>query len=120
MSKKRRVKKYKFALSAGSGRVVTAVLVWVLAALLAVAGALAIGNFLGDKADSIAPEDAAPPLYEYSGEDVPAVDALFVDLRSKNNESLEKIAEKLGEGDVSLMLRAGVRRRATNRPLLTR
>ncbi len=105
MSKKHRTKKRK-AQAKGDGGVLTAVLVWVGVAISAALLALLIGNLLGDTADGLPSGVEKPPLYQHEGTGAPTVDAVLLDIGSKNDADIASAVSKLQDrSDVSIVLR---------------
>ena len=106
MEKKRKGRKHRAKISDSSKKILITVIIWISAALVAVLLALTVGNALGDAADSLKTEDAAPPIYEYIGEPAPPVNAFFLNIEGKNNDSVRKTLANLPVGaDVSIVLR---------------
>ena len=84
--------------------------VWASAAALAVIVALAVGNALGDRVESLGgTSSSAPPIYEYNGTDVQPVDAWYLSLSGQTVESRSATIESLPQSvrSVSISLRSG-------------
>ena len=90
MEKKRKGRKHRAKISDSSKKILITVIIWISAALVAVLLALTVGNALGDAADSLKTEDAAPPIYEYIGEPAPPVNAFFLNIEGKTTTRSEK------------------------------
>ena len=86
--------------------------VWLSAAALAIIVALAVGNALGDRAESLGgTPSSTPPIYEYEGADVQPVDAWYLSLSGQTVESISATIESLPQSvsAVSIYLRSGER-----------
>ena len=77
-------RKHRTNRSTESNRTVTAILVWIGVAVLAVVLALLIGNTLGGKASKYKPDGYGDGfLYEYKANDVPPVNAVPLIIKGK-------------------------------------
>ncbi len=102
-------RKHRTHKSAESNRTVTAILVWIGVAVLAVVLALLIGNTLGNEASKYQSDGYGDSfLYEYNADDVPPINALPLIIEGKTNTSLESAVNSFEKGSqVSIYVKSG-------------